>query len=298
MEGKRDEIRKGPWKAEEDEVLINHVKKYGARDWSSIRAKGLLQRTGNGCKFSVEEERVVIELQAQFGNKWAKIATYLPGRTDNDVKNFWSSRQKRLARILQTSATPSSSSSSNSKPRKVKKEVPAFHDVPTLQVNKLDCLDLNSTSCFSMKEESSTKAQSCSSSYIETPEPASIVPLPFHSDLVVKNELPSYDANLAQVETQTQIPFPQISQHQPELTFSPESQELLARLEDPFLFNVFGAVDAPELGAQLSLGPPLFDPFSSCMNGAREVRSPTTRGTFFDDFPSDVFDNIEPLPSP
>ncbi|XP_021670814.2 transcription factor DUO1-like isoform X2 [Hevea brasiliensis] len=296
MEGKRDEIRKGPWKAEEDEVLINHVKKYGARDWSSIRAKGLLQRTGkscrlrwvnklrpnlkNGCKFSVEEERVVIELQAQFGNKWAKIATYLPGRTDNDVKNFWSSRQKRLARILQTSATPSSSSSSNSKPRKVKKEVPAFHDVPTLQ------------------EESSTKAQSCSSSYIDTPEPASIVPLPFHSDLVVKNELPCYDANLAQVETQTQIPFPQISQHQPELTFSPESQELLARLEDPFLFNVFGAVDAPELGAQLSLGPPLFDPFSSCLNGAREVRSPTTRGTFFDDFPSDVFDNIEPLPSP
>jgi myb proto-oncogene protein len=43
---------------------------------------------------------VVIELQAQFGNKWARISTYLPGRTDNDVKNFWSTRQKRLARLL------------------------------------------------------------------------------------------------------------------------------------------------------------------------------------------------------
>lgn len=44
---------------------------------------------------------MVIELQAQFGNKWAKIATYLEGRTDNDVKNFWSSRRKRLERMLQ-----------------------------------------------------------------------------------------------------------------------------------------------------------------------------------------------------
>lgn len=74
---------------------------------------------------------MVIELQSQFGNKWAKIATYLPGRTDNDVKNFWSSRQKRLARILQNSGTPSS----YSKSPKIKKEVPVFHNVPALEVN-------------------------------------------------------------------------------------------------------------------------------------------------------------------
>lgn len=55
----------------------------------------------SGCKFTAEEERLVIELQAQYGNKWAKIATYLQGRTDNDVKNFWSSRRKRLERMLQ-----------------------------------------------------------------------------------------------------------------------------------------------------------------------------------------------------
>lgn len=56
---------------------------------------------GSGCKFSEEEERLVIELQAQFGNRWAKIATYLEGRTDNDVKNFWSSRRKRMERNSQ-----------------------------------------------------------------------------------------------------------------------------------------------------------------------------------------------------
>lgn len=85
----------------------------------------------SGCKFSLEEERIVIELQAQFGNKWARIATYLPGRTDNDVKNFWSSRQKRLARILQNSAT---TSSSNSKSYKTKREFPASPDASTLEV--------------------------------------------------------------------------------------------------------------------------------------------------------------------
>lgn len=46
---------------------------------------------------------MVLDLQARIGNKWAKIATHLPGRTDNDVKNFWSSRQKKLARIKDSS---------------------------------------------------------------------------------------------------------------------------------------------------------------------------------------------------
>ncbi|GKD72341.1 Myb-like HTH transcriptional regulator family protein, partial [Tanacetum coccineum] len=53
-----------------------------------------------GVKFSADEGRELIELQGEFGNKWARIATYLLRRTDNDVKNFWSSRQKRVARVL------------------------------------------------------------------------------------------------------------------------------------------------------------------------------------------------------
>jgi myb proto-oncogene protein len=76
----------------------------------------LTKRVGNsGCKFSADEERVVLELQAQFGNKWARIATYLPGRTDNDVKNFWSTRQKRLARLLRAPLPGPSSRSTRAK---------------------------------------------------------------------------------------------------------------------------------------------------------------------------------------
>ncbi|OEL26644.1 Transcription factor GAMYB [Dichanthelium oligosanthes] len=129
--GSGEAVRKGPWMAEEDAVLLEHVRAHGPCDWSSIRSKGLLPRTGKscrlrwvnklrpdlktGCKFSAEEERVVLELQAQFGNKWARIATYLPGRTDNDVKNFWSTRQKRLARLLRAPLPARSGRNSSAK---------------------------------------------------------------------------------------------------------------------------------------------------------------------------------------
>ncbi|XP_024382208.2 uncharacterized protein [Physcomitrium patens] len=119
-------LRKGPWMPEEDEILVEYVRQFGARDWSSIRTKGLLPRTGkscrlrwvnklkpdlkrSGCKFSPEEEKLVVEMQAKLGNKWAKIASCLPGRTDNDVKNFWSTRQKRILRALQRPKMPSGS---------------------------------------------------------------------------------------------------------------------------------------------------------------------------------------------
>ncbi|GFQ07845.1 transcription factor gamyb [Phtheirospermum japonicum] len=136
-------MKKGPWKAEEDQILINHVRKYAPRDWRTgkscrLRWVNKLRPDLDGMKFSAEEERTVIDLQAQFGNKWARIATYLPGRTDNDVKNFWSSRQKRLARMLHTS---SSSSSSTPKPHKNTNELQpiAFLDVPSLEVSVFFC---------------------------------------------------------------------------------------------------------------------------------------------------------------
>lgn len=70
---------------------------------------------------------MVLELQATLGNKWAAIATYLPGRTDNDVKNFWSTRQKRLARILRASSQPN-------RAHKHKAKATVVNEASTLQV--------------------------------------------------------------------------------------------------------------------------------------------------------------------
>ncbi|KAI9182497.1 hypothetical protein LWI28_025928 [Acer negundo] len=266
MEGKREEIRKGPWKAEEDEVVINHVKKYGPRDWSSIRSKGLLQRTGkscrlrwvnklrpnlkSGCKFTSEEERVVIELQAQFGNKWAKIATYLHGRTDNDVKNFWSSRQKRLARILQNSSATSSNTKSH---EIINREVAGFTNVVP-------------------SSEGQKKSSPSSLSNIDNyDEMVKMVPL---TDLV--------DPNLLHFET-NQSHLGDFNQPQLDMTAfsSAGSQQLLASFEDPYWFDVFGAIDGDAAVEQ-----PFLKPTTSCGDGS------VNPDAFFDDFPTDMFDQI------
>ena len=98
--------------------LMKHVNHFSGKN---------IVQMPSGCKFSAEEERVVIELQADFGNKWAKIARYLPGRTDNDVKNFWSARRKRLERILQ-SPTPTPKSQKN------KGKDPVLHEMTMMEV--------------------------------------------------------------------------------------------------------------------------------------------------------------------
>lgn len=88
----------------------------------------------SGCKFSPEEEKLVVEMQAKLGNKWAKIASCLPGRTDNDVKNFWSTRQKRILRALQRPKMPSGSTDAAADTSDLTKD-PSITDFGAFQVH-------------------------------------------------------------------------------------------------------------------------------------------------------------------
>ncbi|WVZ65703.1 hypothetical protein U9M48_015022 [Paspalum notatum var. saurae] len=106
---------KGAWTKEEDDRLIAYIKAHGEGCWRSLpKAAGLL-RCGKSCRlrwinylrpdlkrgnFTEEEDELIIKLHSLLGNKWSLIAGRLPGRTDNEIKNYWNThiRRKLLSR--------------------------------------------------------------------------------------------------------------------------------------------------------------------------------------------------------
>ncbi|KAG8090677.1 hypothetical protein GUJ93_ZPchr0011g28914 [Zizania palustris] len=64
--------------------------------WTNYLRPGI--KRGN---FTPHEEGIIIHLQALLGNKWAAIASYLPQRTDNDIKNYWNTHLKKKVKRLQ-----------------------------------------------------------------------------------------------------------------------------------------------------------------------------------------------------
>ncbi|KAJ4880667.1 Myb-related protein 3R-1 [Raphanus sativus] len=103
------ELVKGPWSKEEDNTIIALVEKYGPTKWSTI-CQHLPGRIGKQCRerwhnhlnpainknaWTQEEELTLIRAHQIYGNKWADLMKFLPGRSDNSIKNHWNSSVKK-----------------------------------------------------------------------------------------------------------------------------------------------------------------------------------------------------------
>ncbi|XP_042515926.1 MYB-like transcription factor EOBII [Macadamia integrifolia] len=114
--------RKGPWTAEEDKLLIEYVGLHGDGRWNSVARFAGLRRNGKSCRLrwvnylrpdlkrgqiTPHEENIILELHARWGNRWSTIAQSLPGRTDNEIKNYWRTHFKKKGKAASEHAEKS-----------------------------------------------------------------------------------------------------------------------------------------------------------------------------------------------
>ncbi|CAL5400177.1 unnamed protein product [Camellia sinensis] len=114
----KTKVKRGTWSPEEDITLKNYIEKFGTvSNWISLPQKAGLMRCGKSCRlrwlnylrpnikhggFTEEEDNIILSLYHNMGSRWSVIASHLPGRTDNDVKNYWNTKLKKKLLLKNT----------------------------------------------------------------------------------------------------------------------------------------------------------------------------------------------------
>ncbi|RLM60488.1 R2R3-MYB transcriptional factor PvMYB4d [Panicum miliaceum] len=166
---------KGAWTKEEDDRLVAYIRAHGEGCWRSLpKAAGLL-RCGKSCRlrwinylrpdlkrgnFTADEDDLIIKLHSLLGNKWSLIAARLPGRTDNEIKNYWNThiRRKLIGRgIDPVTHRPLADAASNvtisfqpdAYPPPPQQQLSEAAEAPQQQLKPPRCPDLNLDLCIS-----------------------------------------------------------------------------------------------------------------------------------------------------
>ncbi|KAA8548105.1 hypothetical protein F0562_004634 [Nyssa sinensis] len=131
---RRNHYKKSLWTEEEDKILMDYVKVHGKGQWNRIAKKTGLNRCGKSCRlrwmnylspsvkrgnFTGQEEDLIIRLHNLLGNRWSLIARRVPGRTDNQVKNYWNTHLRKKLGIKRENGRVDVSKLEHSKAEKI-----------------------------------------------------------------------------------------------------------------------------------------------------------------------------------
>jgi myb proto-oncogene protein len=126
-------LKRGPWTAEEDRILVAHIERHGHSNWRALPKQAGLLRCGKSCRlrwinylrpdikrgnFTREEEDAIIQLHELLGNRWSLIAARLQGRTDNEIKNVWHTHLKKRLESKQSNQAQGTTSAPKRKAKK------------------------------------------------------------------------------------------------------------------------------------------------------------------------------------
>ncbi|XP_043710062.1 transcription factor MYB1-like [Telopea speciosissima] len=115
----KEGLNRGVWTPLEDKILTDYIRIHGEGRWRDLPEKAGLKRCGKSCRLrwlnylrpdikrgniSLDEEELIIRLHKLLGNRWSLIAGRLPGRTDNEIKNYWNTSLSKKVKGHETSS--------------------------------------------------------------------------------------------------------------------------------------------------------------------------------------------------